>query len=437
LVLLEQVALALALLALACRLLPTPRDAALAVVVAIVGSPWSLRFHFHPMFMALPLLVVFVVLGMVYVERKEARAGAFLGLVLIVLATVVTHFITSVLLAFILLAWRVGQRRRGHGGLHRAPVAWLATLLVVAWQLYWAVPLFEESVRQARETVRATLSGEVGAFLSYGRAVGANNLDGFPTWATITRWGWALFLPASGALCVLLVVLGRKSFPVAVRVLALTVLGTVAAVGAATVISPGGQQFHRLLLYAPLFTAPLLMSCLRRYLGPAGPALVAGVVLVATAPAFLAYSNLVSTDSYYAEQVAAGRFLSRSLASEGRGASLYSAGAAFVGRYFVPFADLDTGPMLDQGPTSNTRESVRGAYGRMAAAFLTEAERGRPAILWQDPWPRAYYHLWFGPEGAGYVLEPLSALKDSPRIYDNGLVVLRGSALPRAGTAPP
>jgi|GEM_PF-3061290 hypothetical protein len=430
LVLLEQVALTLALLALALRLLPSPRDAALAVILAIVGGPWSLRFHFHPMFMALLLLVTFVLLSLRYMERREVRVGAFLALVLIILATVVTHFVTSVLLAFLLLAWRVGQRLPRTPLAQRVPVAWLAALLVVAWQLYWAVPLFDESVRQARETVRATLSGEVGAFLSYGRAVGANNLDGFPLWATLTRWGWALLLPVVGVLCALLVVLRGRALPVPVRALALAVLGTAAAVAMATVVSPGGQQFHRFLLYAPLLAAPLLMVCLRRHLANAGPLLVSALLLLAVVPTFLAHSNLVSSDSYYEEQVAAGRFLARSLDDGGSGVSLYSGGAAFVGRYFAPFIYLDTGPMLDQGPTSNTEDSVRGAYGRMVAAFLAEGERARPAIFWVDPWPRAYYHLWFGPQGAVYVLQPLDGLSTSPRIYDNGLVVLWATSLP-------
>jgi hypothetical protein len=105
----------------------------------------------------------------------------------------------------------------------------------------------------------------------------------------------------------------------------------------------GGYQFQRFLLYAPLFSVPLLLLfvCRSGTLARRGLALLSALLIPAlVVPSLLTSENTLATDAIYAHEIATGQFLGSHSQNEGGSLIIYDyAATATWAPYYTPNAD--------------------------------------------------------------------------------------------------
>jgi hypothetical protein len=283
-------------------------------------------------------------------------------------------------------------------------------------------------LRYIPELLESAMRGEITSQLFHVFSVSSVNVVGIPLWANFTRLGYLVTVYAGGMALAFWMLLRRDSFPPQLRAIGAWALVVGATSFAAVVLSRGGEEFRRFLLYGSLFTSPLLVAILGHYFGWRIPlAGLAVALLVVATPTALVNGNLVSTLSFYPEQTTAGRFLGRfgSPGTPGERFNLYDVGAGEIGWYYVPFATRTIGGMLELGGSQPQQTFLQASFRHLLSLYTAPASEGVAQVLWIDPSKLAQYHQWFGRDEAARVLQPVYAGADKTRrIYDNGMVQL-------------
>lgn len=153
----------------------------------------------------------------------------------------------------------------------------------------------------------------------------------------------------------------------------------------------------------------------------AGVALL--LVTMMVGPSFLTSNSRVNTVTYYTTQLEAGRFLNEATADE-RDLVLYSGGDAFIGHYYVPFADLKSPLGLDQGAV-RTAADVSDNYETLVFQFSAISPGVGTKIFWVDGALFTRYRHVLGEASALSIVETVAkALQNGRRVYANGTVTL-------------
>jgi len=411
------------------RVLGDLRLAIVAVIVAIVGNLYLLRFHFHPHDFALVLLFTFLLLNVLNLTAKGNHTSFLVTMLVTIGSLVVTHLVTSVL-AMIMLLTMVILRKFGVRELsqmRRLSLVVITAVLIVGWQLFWAFPIFQSSVNRISLALQNALQGELSS-LSYASMLASENTVGYPIWANVTRWGLVLVVYLLGTIYALWGIHWRSHASLQMKITSSWVVAAAALTGLLTLLIAGGEEIRRFIFYGSLLTSPVLVYWFFRRLNRRSAQIFLSILLlVSIVPSFLSTSNLVSTSSYYKEDQSAGQFL-QNFTGNSTQVELHGIGAGVgVGSFYLPLADKQPGLLLDVsgGASNQSLESyATSRYGLLASRFVSSSS---DSFFWTDQGFEAYLQQWFGKDAALSLVnsQPARGLLDSTaRVYDNGMVVL-------------
>jgi hypothetical protein len=431
--------------------------ASLGVILALQGAVmFSTRGQqFWPGNLAFLLLILLLLL-LVFLHEGAFLSGAIIhGLIIIsVAALTITYPVTSVCVIFILSGIYLIQRVRKESLLPSSIIV-LCLVMVLAWEMYWAISMFHGLVSFGAMFVDNMTRGEIWGWL---HAVGGQTSvflgEKVVLWASLTRFFWLALIFVLGT------ILGIRNL-IRVRKLdslqAIEIGGLLGVVIFSTVcifVFPGGAQYYRFLTYAPFFTVPILLRSLWGFNSYTKPSpekivrfsenpgkvplalklspprglatfggwfrkyafiLLVALVFVLSLPTFLAHNGEVSTRAIYPYEYAAGKFLE----------SVYGAEVEQLEIFTEPYAAYPIGYYIREAHFHPTQ-----LPGEMA-----NGEELWPEILVDQfessSYPNAIFVLserhaqwWNGPP----LIKPtdprwvnfINRLSEHNKIYDNG-----------------
>ena len=433
---LHLVLLAVLLYILLLNALGRPSLAGLGALLAVQGNIMLARYSFYAGIWALVLLAMFLFLlyrpGQALFETWEDR---FLMLLLLG-ATTITHLVTATVLFFALAGIclvRNWQLLRTKTGIGLVSASTLATFLVVplSWDIYWATHIFEG--------VTKVTSGVIADFTEEGLLVHFFNLGESYAGAEVPLWTVSMRVFWWGALFLLGAILGLKNLLNIKNLSRVQQLETGGLVGIGTLsgiltlLSLGGAEFYRFLLYGGFFTIPIILRFLlglSRNKRRLAVGLAIFLFFVLSFPTFLAHNNLVGLSGYYPAELQAGSFLKQ--ASGGRGESLTifnEPSESGILSFSVPDAIFMTTP---EAPELKGKEDFWGAVDRQAELFEATGQR---AFFYLSQRRVATSELFFGVQPQDPEWRELEdSLAETNKLYENGMVQLYGGGRPTAAT---
>lgn len=407
------------------KLLKSNRLASLAVALAVLGSVMLVEKMriFTPGALGYTLLAGFLVM----LTRSETKlfgttVSDRLLMLIVFSAMVISYFATPLLAALVLLGVYVVQTM-AKAEEARANPATICLLLVtvMAWEIYWTWKLFHSLAGFLPRLWDDMLSGE---FLSIPVTLAKVNVGGeLPLWASMTRSFWLALLGFSTILA-LHSLFRVRQLSVAQKVASGGLLGVILLTILSVFGTHGGQQFTRFLLYAPLFSVPVLLMFLCR-LGAwrrKGFALLAILVFGLALPTFLSSVNTVGTDAIYPYELSAGEFMKSSSPRRGEGATLF--GLCYVSKawvyYYAP--DIRTRQVSEAAFYEGGEGEVWEETDKIVTAFEHEwAPRGTQKLFALSDKDATFYRHLLGvlPDNPNW--EGLRAqLSTEDRIFTNG-----------------
>lgn len=316
-----------------------PRLAGFAVLLAIQGN-WtqSLFAFFWPRYIGLIFLAVFLVL----LNRKtNSVLGAQqdrIAMIILLGAVTVSYFVTSLTFFFILLGiylvlWVSRPRFRAGEIVMSSPgttVDWsiivICLIVPIVWETYYAIN-FLSGIALWVPNFLEDLSG--GKLFSKVFQVASVNLgEAVPLWAKMTRLFWLFFIYGFGFILALVSLFRLRKLDSAQKVAIGGLIGVMIVGIIGLLISPGGVEGQRMLMYAPLFLLPLLIwyfSKLKERVRNYAFILIPLIFFALSFPTFLAHNNRINTDAYYPYDYASGEFMESRFGS-GKGLNIFSLG---------------------------------------------------------------------------------------------------------------
>ena len=315
--------LAIAFYLLMLMVLGNVRFALFGVLLFIQGN-WMLSRinYFYPGYLGLTLLIIFLILlnrreGSIFNTFQDALVA-----IIILFAATITHFISSVMMPFILLGIVIVQvanyRRKMSNKLpyvsNDVRIKWfmlfLFLVIPIIWVIYYASTVFGYLVGYIPTFLQALTQDHL---FSYALTTSQANLGGtIPLWANVTRWLWLFFTYAFGFVIGLGRLLRVRRLKSVDRKIVGGFIGITLFCTISFVISPGGEQGQRFLMYLPLCLVPIIFvffinldKGMRKY----AIVIVAILLFFSSLPSFLAYNNTVSTDAFYPQDFSTGEFV--------------------------------------------------------------------------------------------------------------------------------
>jgi hypothetical protein len=390
--------------------------AVFGVLLAVQGNMMLARLHFHPTFWGiLPLIAFLLVLNM----RRTADSisvGDKLLMILLAGAVTIFHVFASFVLAAAAAGVYVLQELRRRKGLVALGTVGLFVIMPLAWEMYWAENTFGDLVRVVPQLVETVGEGDL---FFYSSRVTSSNAAAVPVWVTIVRTYWWVVLYVVPAIIALknLVSASKLSSATATASGALLGLGTVSII--ATVISPGGHQFFRYVMYGSFLAAPVLLVFVmqqrwRRFLLAA----LVGAFFLSSFPTMLAHNSTISQTAYHPSEVSAGRFVRQASGADGDSVRLF--GETWVAQYFSPsLVPVHEFQLVDIRDV----DELRAGIGRYVEGFLAERERGGEALqmfVFSDKTILLPQHLFGITPDDPLWAEVKGDLGRADRVYDNG-----------------
>jgi hypothetical protein len=428
---------------------------AIFAVLLVIQGNWylSLASFLYPGYLGLIFFITFLVL----LNRKEdALLGTWqdtLMMIILLAAVTITHFVTSMLFLLVLLGILLVQlisrhrlARRGDAQHEpRIVVDWsiiaLCLIVPLAWELYQSVSTFTGIVGLVPKVIEDITEGQLfgNIFL-----LGTANLgEATPLWANITRWSWFFSIFGFGAILALrnLFRLRRLS---SVEKKEIGGLAGIVLLGlTASLLSLGGPEGLRFLLYAPLFIVPIILrffsnlrsgqedseTILRSYQTRGGwpgrrsrgyAFIILPILFFALSfPTFLAHNNKISTTAFYPYDFAPGEFLA-STYDTGEGLTLFFYGGTAGGVWYYLQDDADYGPVVAN--VEDEEDLWRQADDAMT---MFESSEGQRIFIFSERGKGAYEHL-FGVKPSDIRWQQLEQRLQKGRklFYNNGFVQL-------------
>jgi len=421
-VLLMDLLLAAILYLIGLRLLDDSRWAGIAALLAMQGGIVFARLPFYPGTLGLLFVSMFLLLALSQREEMFAGPSHVLAALVLLGATTITHFVTSTLLPFLLLGmWLVTHARRGGKGSFRSSTILLYAVVPAVWLIYATVQTFDRLASVSAEFSDNLLRD---GFLRDVLLVGGSNFGAeVPIWATMLKLFWLVLLFGAGTVAALSR-LGRLGSLPSVEAKALgALLGILLLSATATLVSPGGNQFLRYPMYAPLVLASFLLLGLGRStpaLRKAGVgALVVSLVVLAV-PTFLAHHPTVRMDVFYPYERAPAQMLSRY--SDGTGVDLT---APALGH--APYVGYLPNARYAGTPESHDLKDEDGVWAYLDGQLgnFVSGTRDRVAIYVLSARPPVYFRHNFGIALNDPRWDAIrSRLEGQAAVYDNGFVTL-------------
>lgn len=390
--------------------------AALGTFIAIQGN-WQLdrMTFFYPGYFALPLLLAFLML--LHEKERELleKWQSKIVVIILLIAVTSTHFVTSTTFFFILsgiyLVQVIRKKKIGY-----VPMISLSLIIPLAWGIYNAFATFGSIVGFLPLLQKHLL--ELEFLTSFWGVRKANISEAVPLWANITRLFWLVLIYGVGLLFWLrnMVRIRKLSWVEGKEVGGL--LGIIALTIVATIASEQGSQFHRILMYGPFFTIPIILRPLLRMLKPEKFLIILiSLFLILSLPSFFAHNDRISIDAWYPQDFTPAQFLE---SSYGKGESLH---VFSFGNTIVPFQyEMLYIKHKEEGWVLGEEEAWR-RMGEVITAF--ENFKAEGALFAFSRRPMGFYERDFGMSSVDPRWEAFElSLQSKNKIYDNSWVQL-------------
>ncbi len=320
------------LLYLVClRLLEDARWAGVAALLAMQGAIMFSRIPFYPGTLGWVFASTYLLLALAQGEATLARLSYVLSALVLLAASTITHLVTPMLLLFIVGGiWLVRYNRRGLKEPLPTSTLLLYALVPAAWLIYATVVMFGGMAHMVTEFAD-NIQREF--YLRSALIIGGSNFGvAVPLWATTVKLFWIFLLFGAGTAAALL----RLRRPHSLRPVEAKAVGALLGILLLSVtiglISSGGLQLFRYVMYAPLVLAPLLLLSIRhlpRRLGGVGLGALAVSLVALAVPTFLAHYPTVRMEMFYPYEIAPGQTLSWH-GDDGSELRVFAPAAAFV-----------------------------------------------------------------------------------------------------------
>jgi len=296
------------------------RFAALAVLLVVQGNIWIAKLNiFHPRNIGLVLLATFLVLSLRYKDRLFGTVPSTILVLIVVAATTVTHFVTCILLFFIMLGIYLVQKiaRGSSAGVYVSTLI-IFIFLPLTWAIYWATTTFGFTIQTALTSLQAWLHG-VNNLWTILMMTNANLGGAMPLWSDITRMFWLILIYGFGSIIGLWNLFRMKKSTRMENVLNGMLLGIIMVSVISTVTSTGGERFDTYILYGAFITVPIILWFLLHTRNPIGKyslICLAFVFFALSFPTFLTHNNMIEETVYYPDEHALGEFLESTSTAE-------------------------------------------------------------------------------------------------------------------------
>jgi hypothetical protein len=334
--------------------------ASLSVILLIQGSIMLSRTEFHPsdmafIFFGIILFTVFVINKYRSVPMMSIFIISFAGLIMTYLAIPV--FIIFILGGIYLLQ-KISKKNT---------ISW--TLLIfcivifLTWEMYWATRMFYGLAGHTQDLI-AAFSDPIERLLPIFGTASSKLGESVPLWASLTRFFWMAVIFVLG------MVLGVRNI-FRIRKLDSTETLETGGLWGVLIFSvigvfafPGGTQIHRILMYAPLFTVPIIMRFLNSYekpqtdyipahhnlltrssnwLGKYSVILLMVIFFVLSLPTFLVNRSDINTQTIYKYELSAGEFVENNF-DDNSLLFISDILTIYTNTYYVPDASLSHPP---------------------------------------------------------------------------------------------
>lgn len=408
----------------------------LGVLLVMLGSVMLVEKmdHFTPGALGFTLLAGFLVM----LTRSESAlfgrtVSDRLVMLILFIAMTISYFATSFLAPLILLGiYAVQMRARDKEA--RASPATIALLLVMvfAWEMYWTWHTFD-SLTLFLPKVWENISG--GEFLTSALTVAPANIGGtLPLWASVTRAFWWALL-GLGTILGLYNLYRVRKLSLAEKIVTGGLLGVIVLSLIGMFATARGAQYQRFLMYAPLFSAPILLMFLYRSgtWRRRGLILLTVLIFAVALPTFLSSVNTVCTDAIYPYECAAGEFMESNTNEEGESHIVYS--LTFVSTawayYYIPDIPLTRFPesLYYSGSEDEVWQEVDEFVQRFQYGWTLPGTQKVFAV--SEKSTVQYQHLVGIPPDHPRWEELRERLSSTNKIYDNGHVEMYGQVYSR------
>ena len=402
-------------------LIHDPWLAFLVTVIALVGNIWIMLFSFHPDYIGLTMLAAALVLAARSMMNVGGVAAERAGLITVGLAATITHLMTALLLPCLIVAfWLARQKHRqtDRPGLSLS-TALLLIIIPLAWTLYWSVTEFTVLTKGLSQMLQIAQRGDFSQFYFYIGGIATANVEKVPTWVNFVRLGWLGGLYGVGIVLALAAISTWREREPSHLFVATGLLAVAVFTGFATISGIGGVEYFRFIAYGSLFASPVLgLWLLRLRRAKLVATALAGLVVLALAPTFLADNARVSDSAYYGWEFSAARFIQARTPVD---ASVYDPGASWsTVLYERPTAVIVT-PAFEVGSISRGFGAFRSTMQDQVRNFI----RGRSpdhaqVFLMTDKFAAVYAHQWGLPVADQLQRELEQDLQATNLVYDAG-----------------
>jgi hypothetical protein len=308
----------------------------ISAILAVQGNMMFSRMsNLHPGSLGTFFLMVFILLLVRSRVSFLERPPEFIIFTILLSVTTITHFVGSITFFFILFGIFAASKLSKDKSL-RVPLRYLflSAFIPLLWEVYYPYSPFESIVPLASRIVEHLTALD---FLTYPSVISAANVgQAVPLWVRYTRLFWLFLILVPGTLIGLLYMFKLRKIGRGDRVAVGGLTGIIILFIVATSMSIVGDQFYRLLMYAPLFTIPLLAKeiskqPLKRMVFP----LLVASILALSFPTFLAHANPVCTFNFYPYEKQAILFLPKSF-EDGDGLNFFLTDSMPYVAYYLP-----------------------------------------------------------------------------------------------------
>lgn len=407
-------------------ILKSTRLATFAGIIAIMGNQILVGMYSFQVTLALPLLAAILFLS-IRNEQWAWNSREMLLTTIILTAITIIHFVTSLLLFFVLLGMYFVQRL-GNKRLVNIRILMLSITLPLAYEILWAIRTMSLVTGMVPKIISDFTSGE--SLLALDMLSQSNIGGAVPLWANVTRIFWWVFLYGLGtALAVGWLAKRTKLDSINSKVVG-GLVGVILLGATATIVSYQGHQFHRLILYGSIFTAPIILGFFLK-IGKNWKKLffvsLAVLCILLAFPSFIINNDNITVSAFYPHENSVGQFLAFSCGN-GSGVLLFSPSVESgpkTAYYYVPEAVFANPPLFtamkdENGLWQETNKNL--VNFESAAQALSQGLVQRRAIYMDDLGMRVVYQHIFGtdPNAEGWRMQDETLRASQNKVYENG-----------------
>lgn len=406
------------------KLLSTPRNAAIGVVLAISGSSvlGTSTTIFHPISLATTFISIFFLILLAFDIKGFTKQKLFLILICILIASTIEYMFTPVLFSMILFSNYLFHRMVKSKDNVSISLIILSLVLFLTWQIFGVIWMLRASFSGLPAALNSILNG---AWFIPTRIILDENFGTvYPLWGNICKFFWWFSFFGLGSLLMLWCLLRWKRADSNHLIIISSFVGILLTVLIGSVSVGKISVMHGLILrylwVSPFVLVPVMSTFLSnfRMRYPIMVFSIIGTLLIL--PTFLTNADNISADNVYQSEISAFNFLKSSYA-KGGDLTFYGFPLVPASSYIItPDASHYYDTFINAGLTQN---EIWNSLQDKVRQFLIEDSNGNIAVISRNGkmnWQR-YFLIPFN-DPNWYLIE--TALSFSNRIYDNAEIEL-------------